>query len=174
LEIRLVSISWKTKAHRARIKVTDSGEIDVPYIGRVSVGNKTCKQIAYNIKRLLERGYYHQATVIIGLDSAGVGTRAISRGIVFVRGQVKRPGPQEIPAGEPYTVGKAILHAGDFGPYANRKKVKLIRGATPGKDPKKPLVINVSDILDKGHWEKDVEVGPNDLIIVPEKWINIL
>ena len=154
------------------ITVTDSGEIDVPYIGRIPVGNRNCKQLAYFLKGLLEREYYHKATVIIGLDSAGAGSRAISRGTVYVQGQVRSPGPQEIPAGEPYTIGKAILRAGGFGPYADRKKVKLVKGATSGKAPPKPQVINVAEVLDKGHWEKDVEVGPNDSITVPEKWIN--
>src|ERR1700733_171498 len=28
------------------LTVTDSGELDVPYIGRVIVANKTCKQVA--------------------------------------------------------------------------------------------------------------------------------
>ena len=58
------------------LSVTDSAEIDVPYIGRVPVANKTCKQFAYYIKRLLEKEYYYQATVIVGLDAAGAGTRA--------------------------------------------------------------------------------------------------
>ncbi len=155
------------------ITVTDSGEIDVPYIGRVPVGNRSCKKLAYYLKKLLEQQYYYQATVIIGLDSAGAGSRAISRGTVYVQGQVKNPGPQEIPAGEPYTVGKAILRAGGWGAYADRKKVKLVKGANSGKEPAKPQVINGAEIVDKGHWEKDVEVGPNDSITVPERIFNL-
>ena len=155
------------------ITVTDSGEIDVPYIGRVPVGNRSCKKLAYYLKKQLEQQYYYQATVIIGLDSAGAGSRAVSRGTVYVQGQVKNPGPQEIPAGEPYTVGKAILRAGGWGPYADRKKVKLVRGAISGKEPAKPQVINGAEIVDKGHWEKDVEVGPNDSITVPERIFNL-
>jgi protein involved in polysaccharide export with SLBB domain len=155
------------------ITVTESGEIDVPYIGRVPVGNKTCKELAYFIKRLLEKEYYHRATVIIGLDSAGAGGRASSRGVVYVYGQVRSPGGQEIPATGLYTIGTAILRAGGWGPYADRKKVKLVRGAVTGKSPEKPRVIDVGEIIDKGHWEKDVELGPNDSITVPERWINL-
>ena len=155
------------------ITVTDSGEIDVPYIGRVPVGNRSCKKLAYYLKKLLEQQYYYQATVIIGLDSAGAGSRAVSRGTIYVHGQVRNPGPQEIPSGEAYTIGKAILRAGGWGPYADRKKVKLVKGANSGKEPAKPQVINGAEIVDKGHWEKDVEVGPNDSITVPERIFNL-
>jgi polysaccharide export outer membrane protein len=155
------------------ITVTDSGEIDVPYIGRVPVGDRSCKKLAYYLKKLLEQQYYYQATVIIGLDSAGAGSRAISRGTVYVQGQVKNPGPQEIPSGEAYTIGKAILRAGGWGQYADRKKVKLVKGAISGREPAKPQVINAAEIVDKGHWEQDVEVGPNDQIIVPERMFNL-
>jgi polysaccharide biosynthesis/export protein len=155
------------------ITVTDSGEIDAPYIGRVPVQNRSCKKLAYYLKKVLEQQYYYQATVIVGLDSAGAGSRAVSRGTVYVQGQVKNPGSQEIPSGEPYTVGKAILRAGGWGPYADRKKVKLVKGAISGKEPAKPQVINGAEIVDKGHWEKDVEVGPNDSITVPERIFNL-
>jgi hypothetical protein len=48
--------------------VTDTGEVDFPYIGRVKVEGKTCHQVAVDVKRLLEVDYYKQATVIVGLD----------------------------------------------------------------------------------------------------------
>ena len=47
-----------------RIVVTDSGEIDVPYIGLVSAKGKTCKILAGEIKKLLEKDYYHKTTKI--------------------------------------------------------------------------------------------------------------
>ena len=153
------------------LSVTDSAEIDVPYIGRVPVANKTCKQFAYYIKRLLEKEYYYQATVIVGLDAAGAGTRAASRGKCYVMGQVRSPGPQDIPVDETYTVSKAILRAGGFGPYANKKKVKIVRGGKAGATGK-PIYVDCAEIFDKGHWDKDVEVGPDDIVTVAEKWIN--
>jgi polysaccharide biosynthesis/export protein len=154
------------------LTVTDSSEIDVPYIGRVSVANKTCKQFAFHVKRLLEKEYYYQATVIVGLDAAGNSARAASRGTVYVMGQVRREGPMDLPANEVFTVTKAILRAGGFGPYANKRKVKLVRGTNSG-GAAKPIIIDCVEIMDKGQWDKDIEVNPEDIITVPEKWINI-
>ena len=45
--------------------VTDSGDIEIPYIGRVPAENKTCKQLAGELKTALEREYYYQAMVLL-------------------------------------------------------------------------------------------------------------
>ena len=146
--------------------VTDSGEIEVPYIGRVSVAGKTCKQAALAIKPLLEREYFFKATVILGLDT--LSTR--SRGKVYLMGQVKTQGSMDIPADETLTVSKVILRAGGLADFANRRKVKLVRKKSNSQT--ETFVIDLVEILDKGHIEKDRDIEPDDLIIVPERLIN--
>jgi hypothetical protein len=39
-------------------------------VGRVAASDKTCKQLADELKARLEKEYYHRATVIIALDVA--------------------------------------------------------------------------------------------------------
>jgi protein involved in polysaccharide export with SLBB domain len=146
--------------------VTDSGEIEVPYIGRVSVAGKTCKQAALAIKPLLEKEYFYKATVIIGLDT--LSTR--SRGKVYLMGQVKTQGSMDLPADETLTVSKVILRAGGLADFANRRKVKLVRKKGPGET--ETFIVDLVEILDKGHIEKDRAIEPDDLIIVPERLIN--
>jgi len=51
-----------------QLVVADSRELDVPYIGRISVADKTCKELAKEVKAALEKEDYYQATVIVGLD----------------------------------------------------------------------------------------------------------
>ena len=180
--------------------VTDSGEMEVPLIGRVKAGDKTCKQLAYEIKPLFEKEYFVRATVIIGLDV--VGTK--SRGKVYLTGQVRAPGVMELMPGEPVTISQAILRAGGLADFANKKEVRLVRKKegmsepapgwekTPRKKPgffvkvgdmfrkKKPdpndatetIIVDLVDILDKGHLERDPVLKPGDLIVVPERLIN--
>ena len=38
-----------------RLRVSDNGELEVPYIGMVPADGKTCKELANNIKAALER-----------------------------------------------------------------------------------------------------------------------
>jgi protein involved in polysaccharide export with SLBB domain len=145
--------------------VTDSGEVEVPLIGRVLAKGKTCKQLAYAIKVPLERDYYYKATVIIALDTAGLK----SPGRVYVTGQVRNQGPLDIPPDETFTVSKAILRAGGFADFANKRKVKLVRkkgGST------ETTIVDVELIVKKGRTDKDPVVEADDTIIVPERLIN--
>ncbi|MBV8175086.1 MAG: polysaccharide biosynthesis/export family protein [Verrucomicrobia bacterium] len=145
--------------------VTDSGEVEVPLIGRVIAKGKTCKQLAYAIKVPLERDYYYKATVIIALDVAGLK----SPGRVYVTGQVRNQGPLDIPPDETFTVSKAILRAGGFADFANKRKVKLVRkkgGST------ETTIVDVELVVKKGRTDKDPVVEADDTIIVPERLIN--
>lgn len=76
------------------LRVNDSGDLEVPYIGLVPAAGRTCRELAYNIKTALEREYYYHATVIIAVDHVS----EKSRGKIYVYGCVKGQGPQEIPA----------------------------------------------------------------------------
>lgn len=145
--------------------VTDSGEVEVPLIGRVLAKGKTCKQLAYAIKAPLEREYYYKATVIIALDAAGLK----SPGRVYITGQVRNQGPLDIPPDETFTVSKAILRAGGFGDFANKRKVKLLRKKGNSTET---IVVDVDLIVRKGRTDKDPVVEPDDTIVVPERLIN--
>jgi protein involved in polysaccharide export with SLBB domain len=148
--------------------VTDSGEVDMPYLGRVSAVGKTCKQLASELKTQLEKEYYYRATVIVALDAAN---RLLGR--IYIWGQVRSQGALEIAVDEHLTVGTAILRAGGFSDFANKKKVKLIRGGGQDGAPKETLELNMVEILEDGKVEKDIAVKPNDFIIVPSRLINL-
>lgn len=147
------------------LTVTDSGELDVPYVGRVVALSKTCKQLAQELKVLLEKEYYYRASVVIGLDSVSK-----VRGRLYIWGQVRNQGPIEIPAGENLTVGKVILRAGGFADFANKKKVKLVRTNPDGKN--QTFELNMVVIMEDGRTELDMAVQEDDSIIVPARLIN--
>src|ERR1043166_1092541 len=147
--------------------IADSGELDAPYIGRVAAADKTCKQLASELKALLEKEYYYHATVIISLDAANK-----VYGRIYVTGQVKNQGPIDMAINENLTASRAIMRAGGFGDFANRKKVKIIRGGSGGGAGKQTFELNMIEILDDGKTEKDIPVQPDDWIIVPSRLIN--
>jgi len=146
--------------------VADSGELDVPYLGRVAAADKTCKQLADDLKGQLEKEYYHRATVIIALD---VANKLLGR--IYVWGQVRNQGPIDIAVNENLTAGKAILRAGGFGDFANKKRVKVVRGGADGVS-KQSFELNMVDILEDGKTEKDLVLQPDDFIIIPSRLIN--
>ena len=146
-----------------RLRVNDNGELEVPYIGLVSAQGRTCKELAYAIKGALEREYYYHATVILAVDRVS----EKSRGRIYVYGSVKGQGPQEIPADESYTVSKAVIRAGGFGDFANKRKVKLTR--KNGQD----VIVDLKRVIEEGHTEEDVVLQPDDQIYVPQRLINM-
>jgi polysaccharide export outer membrane protein len=146
--------------------VTDSGDLEVPYIGRFPAETKTCKQLARELKAALEKEYYYQATVIIAVDQM-----AKSRGKVYLVGPVRVPGPQEIPSDEILTLSKAIMRAGGFNDFADKHNVKVTRKARSGGQDKKTFVVDVGQIFDKGKVELDLVLEPDDLILIPERLV---
>lgn len=145
--------------------VTDSGDLEVPYLGRFPAVERTCKELARALKAELEKEYYYQATVIVAVD-----LMARSRGKVYLVGPVRAPGPQEIPSDEVLTLSKAILRAGGFNDFANKHKVKVTRKIA-GAGTEKTFTIDVAEVLEKGRTESDLPLEPGDLIYVPERLI---
>jgi polysaccharide biosynthesis/export protein len=145
-----------------QLRVNDNGELEVPYIGLVPAAGRTCKALAYSVKSALEREYYYHATVIIAVDHVS----EKSRGKVYVYGEVKGQGPQEIPADETYTVSKAIIRAGGFADFANKRKVRVTR--RDGKN----YVVDLKRVIEEGRTDEDVVLQPDDQIQVPKRAIN--
>ncbi len=150
------------------LSITDSGELHVPELGLVTAVGKTCKELAFEVKGKLEQTTYYRATVIIGISSFN---RTISGRRVYLAGQVRVSGAQEIPGGETWTVGRAIMGAGGFTDYADRKQVRLVRAGTKGS-PGKTYILNIAAVWQKGQTDKDMSVEPEDFIYVPSRAIN--
>lgn len=148
-----------------RLRVNDNGELEVPYVGLVPASGRTCREVAYSVKAALEKEYYWpgHATVIIAVDR--ISEKA--RGKIYVYGAVKQQGPQEIPADETYTVSKAIIRAGGFGDFANKRKVKLTR--RNGQS----FIIDLKRVIEEGRTDEDLLLQPDDQINVPQRLINM-
>ncbi|MCX6895120.1 MAG: polysaccharide biosynthesis/export family protein [Verrucomicrobia bacterium] len=164
ISFRIVEDRDPPTAPQKILIVSDSGELDVPYLGLVNVNNKTCRQTMEEITKLLEKDYYYKATVIIGLVS---GTKALGR--VYVYGEVRQPGPVMLPPNEVFTVSKAIVGAGGFGEFAKKTKVQVIQN--PG-DGQKVFNINMEDVFEKARTEKDAVLNSGDRVYVPKRGIN--
>jgi protein involved in polysaccharide export with SLBB domain len=151
------------------LTVTDTGDLDVPYYGLVPAVNRTCKQLAQEVKGLLEKELYYRATVIIAATQFN---KKRTVGKVYVVGQVRQTGPLDIPDNEVFTVSKAIFKAGGFSEFADRKRVRLVRGGALQGANKKAIIVNVADIWDKGKVENDFQLEPDDLVYVPTRAVN--
>lgn len=146
------------------LSVSDSGEVDIPYVGRIKAVDKTCRQIAGEAKVLLEKDYYHKATPLLAIDR--VGARNLDQ--VRVEGAVGRPGFVDIAPGDKPTLSKVLLGAGGASPQA-RPKVKITRTKADGT--REFFQVDIQEIR-KGDVSKDMVILPGDHILVEQRIIN--
>lgn len=150
-------------------QVPVSGSIEYLPLGRIVVEGLTTDEVAQKIKEGLEKDYFQKATVAVTIESVLAGGSSAG-GVIYVIGNVNRPGPLLLPKDEQFTVTKAIIAAGNLATFGNGGKVQLIRYDKQGK--KYITYINVDRIMKRGEFEKDTPVQDGDWIIVPEKLIN--
>jgi polysaccharide export outer membrane protein len=149
------------------LTISDDGQLPVPILGRFPAAGKTCKQLALQLKPMLEKEYFYKATVIIGIDT--LSTKPIGK--VYLTGQVKEQGAIDIPPNETLTVSRAILMDGGLADFADRRRVRLLHhSADTGKTT--TTIVDLKEILDRGHSEKDPVVQDGDTIDVPQRLIN--
>jgi len=130
-------------------RIPESGQISLPYIGKVDVLGKTRVQLQDDIWVKYVDKYFKELTVTI----------APSDRFFFVYGDVKIP--NRYPYGNKLTVAGAISTAGGFNEFANEKKVQLIR-----TDGKREIVNCKKGRLDDRY---DPEILPGDKIFVPRR-----
>lgn len=145
--------------------ITDSGDLEVPYLGLVHATGKTCMDLAREVKAMLEKDLYYRATVMI---SAEVINKTRATGKVYVSGMVRNSGGFDVPAGDTLTVSRAILNAGGFSDFADKRNVLLLRKTANGTETH---TINVQDVLEKGKLNEDLVVQAGDQITVKERLV---
>jgi polysaccharide biosynthesis/export protein len=160
------------------LRVDAAGQVSVPYLGKIQAAGRSASDLASEIKRSLERSLYKQATVLVAFSrtpsttssaSSASSAPARSGGRIYLAGEVNKQGPLDLPADESLTVSRAILRAGGFSEFANRKKVKLIRKKNGGVNT---TVINVAAVVDQARSDLDPIVKSGDIIEVPQRLVN--
>jgi protein involved in polysaccharide export with SLBB domain len=147
--------------------VTDSGDLEIPFLGRVAATDKTCKQLSHEIKAALEKRYYRHATVFIGVD-----LMSKTRGRIYLAGRVRLPGYQDIPADEVFTVSKAILRAGGFSEFADKRHVKVTHKSEGLSRETEIATVDIAEVLEKGQAGRDLKLHPDDRVFVPSRLVN--
>jgi protein involved in polysaccharide export with SLBB domain len=88
--------------------------------------------------------------------------------VVYVTGNVAKPGNLRLMPDEELTVMSAILRSGGFARFANRKGVYVLRDR--GNGAKQRIPINIGDVQSgKTH---DVILESKDIIVVPERFLS--
>ena len=150
------------------LTVTDAGEVEVPYSGFFKAADKTCRQLAKEVKAWLQKDLYYQATVIISIDVVNK-TRLVGK--VYVTGEVRNPTTLDLLDGETNTVTSVIVKAGGIGDFGDKKKVQLVRRDALAPGGKKMFLLDVEKIWQKGATDQDIVLQAEDHIFVPSRLV---
>ena len=129
--------------------VSDDGEIDFPYIGKIKVVNLTIKEIKAKIQKILIN---HIDTFTLQVQ--------LTHTQFTILGEVNEPGQYNM-SKDQLTIFEAISIAGDLTIYGKRKRVKILRPSTEGTEI---IMVDLSDLnlVDSQNYY----IQPNDLIYV--------
>lgn len=129
--------------------VTDSGEVSLPYVGKVKVLGSTLAQAAQAIETAVRR-FVRTADVSVKLASF----------TVSIMGEVKAPGRYPVFNGQ-ISLFEALAMAGDLTEFANRKNVRVVREADGGS------LFYTLDLTQRSLLASDkLYLMPNDLVYV--------
>jgi polysaccharide export outer membrane protein len=129
--------------------VSDSGNIEIPVLGKIKVAGKTMDEAISSIRQKADQ-YLKDATVIVKLISFKIS----------VIGEVSRPGTYNN-FNNTLTVLEAISMAGDITDYGNRKKVLVLRPTANGTTSFRLDLTNRNILSSDGFF-----LLPNDIVYV--------
>lgn len=146
---------WREPEISRSFPVRSDGKISLPLVGEVQAAGRTPLQLEIEITGKL-RSYITdpQVTVIV---------QQINSEKFNILGQVGRPGTYPLNART--TVLDAIAGAGGFRDFAKRKGIYILREDAQGKQARLPF--NYKSVIEGKHFEQNVEIRPNDTIVVP-------
>jgi polysaccharide export outer membrane protein len=129
--------------------VSDSGDIEIPILGRIRIAGKTMDEAISAIRQRADQ-YLKDATVIVKLISFKVS----------VIGEVNRPGTYNN-FNNQLSVLEAISMAGDITDYGNRKQVLVLRPNALGTNSFRLDLTNKNILSSDGFF-----LLPNDIVYV--------
>lgn len=140
-----------------KVRVNSNGTVALPLIGAVKVGGLTLLDAQALIESKLAK-YLVNPQVSLFIEEYG-------NKLVFVMGEVTKPGSYAIPTEKSLTVLEAISTAGGFTPIAAQDRTKVLRNVNGASVT---FTIEVKAITQQGMKDKDMVLEPNDVIYVPQ------
>lgn len=145
---------WREPDFSRTVPVRPDGKISLPLLNDMQAAGLTPSQLAAELTKSLNKFVTNpQVTIIV---------TQINSQRFYVLGEAARPGAYTlIPE---MTILQALSNAGGFTPYANSKKIYLLREEN-GKQQK--LLFNYKDVISGKRTEQNIVLKSGDTIVVP-------
>jgi protein involved in polysaccharide export with SLBB domain len=136
----------------------EDGQFRHPLMGMIAVAGMSLADAENMITGLLDADFLVNPRVIVTL------TKTVKSQIVIL-GEVKNPGIYPVPVNEKTTLLQVIALSGGFTGMASPDRVKIVRRQNGDTIT---IPARVSDMLSGRGNERDIELEPDDVIMVPK------
>lgn len=144
---------WHEEQLSGTVPVRPDGKITLPLINDIQAAGFTPMQLEADIAERLKK--------FVTDPVVSVTVQTFNSKQIFMVGEVGRQGPEPITPG--MTILQAIASAGGLSPYANKKKIYILRG-----DPNKQQTIRFDYKKALKGDMQGITLIPGDTIVVPE------
>jgi polysaccharide biosynthesis/export protein len=144
---------WKEPTLSGTFPVRPDGMISLVLVGDLPAAGRTPMQLSDEITAKLKKYLQDPSVTVLVM--------AVNSQRIYMMGEVGHVGPITLAAG--MSPLQAIAAAGGLSPFANSKKIYILRGEA-GKQQKIPF--NYKLAL-KGDSTQDIKLQPGDTIVVP-------
>ncbi|HEY7210350.1 MAG TPA: polysaccharide biosynthesis/export family protein [Bryobacteraceae bacterium] len=141
---------WNEQQFTQAVTVHQDGMFTLPLVGDLKAGGMTPNEVEKEIAEALAK-YVRQPLVTVTV--AQVGSKRY-----YMDGEIARAG--EYPLVVPTTILEAISKAGGLQPFANSKKIYVLRGS-------KRIPFNYKDVIKGKHMDQNIQLEPGDHVYVP-------
>lgn len=156
----LISVTvYQDQEMNRKVRVNANGTVSMPLIGSVKIGGMTLIEAQTTIETKLSK-YLVSPQVSLFIEDYG-------NKMVYVMGEVQKPGSYPIPTEKSLTVLEAISTAGGFTPIAGQDRTRVLRNVNGASVT---YTIEVKAITQQGQKDKDIVLEPNDVIYVPQSF----
>jgi polysaccharide export outer membrane protein len=133
------------------LQVRPDGKITLPLVGDVTASGRTSIELRDAISTSLKEYITNPVVTVIVTETMPQ--------VVYVTGEVNKPGSYTLPAGQ-ISILQALAMAGGFTDFANKKDITILR-----KGGQK-LKFNYKDALDEDNRREPLQLMPGDTVVV--------
>lgn len=141
---------WREPELSGVLPVRPDGKITMQLINELQAAGLTPVQLAGTIAESLSK--------FMNRPEVTVAVQTVNSKRYFIQGEIRKPGPY--PLVLPTTVLEALVNAGGFMDFANKKKIVILRG-------KERFKFNYNDVIKGKSSEQNILLESGDHIIVP-------
>jgi polysaccharide export outer membrane protein len=149
------------------VLIDPSGEIAFPLAGHIQAKGLTPQALEQIIGDKLKESYKDRPNVTVALTSAAAKEEEL-KPIVYVTGEVAKPGAYAYVAGRPITLMQVIAMAGGLGPYAAKTRIQVRRGSESGG--KEDIFTFDYKAYEAGkNTDANIPLKNGDMVVIPER-----